>query len=63
MVFINKIDVVDEEMVEFCEIEVWMLLDEYGYLGFDIFVIYGLVLCVLNNEDEEIGKNFILKLV
>lgn len=63
MVFINKIDVVDEEMVEFCEIEVWMLLDEYGYLGFDIFVIYGFALCVLNNEDEEIGKNFILKLV
>lgn len=63
VVFINKIDAADEEMAELCEIEVRMLLDEYGYPGSDIPVIHGSALCALNNEDEEIGKNSILKLV
>ncbi|XP_048738001.1 elongation factor Tu, mitochondrial-like [Ostrea edulis] len=63
VVYINKVDAADEEMAELCEIEVQMLLDEYGYKGSEVPVIRGSALSALNGENEEIGKKSILKLV
>nr|XP_022329653.1 uncharacterized protein LOC111128361 [Crassostrea virginica] len=63
VVFLNKIDAADEEMAELCELEVRMLLDEYGYPGSAIPVISGSALCALKGENEKIGKQSILKLI
>ncbi|XP_061174358.1 elongation factor Tu-like [Saccostrea echinata] len=63
VVYINKVDAADEEMAELCEIEVRMLLDEYGYNGSEVPVVWGSALCALNGENDKLGKESILKLV
>ncbi|XP_053997690.1 elongation factor Tu, mitochondrial-like [Hylaeus anthracinus] len=63
VVFINKIDAADEEMVELVEMEVRELFTEMGYDGEKLPVVKGSALCALQGEKPEIGKNAILQLL
>lgn len=63
VVFINKIDQVDSEMVELVELEVRELLSEFGYDGDKTPVICGSALYALDNRNPEIGRKSIIALV
>lgn len=63
VVYINKADIVDDEMIELVEIEVRELLDKYGYESDKTPFITGSALCALNGENERLGRDSILKLV
>lgn len=63
VVFINKVDAADKEMVELVEMEVRELLTEMGYKGDTIPVIKGSALCALEGKDPEIGANAIMELL
>ena len=47
MVFINKADAVDSEMLELVELEMRDVLAEYGYDGENTPIIIGSALCAL----------------
>ena len=63
IVFINKADLVDSEMLELVELEIRDLLIEFGFNGNDLPVICGSALEALNGKDTEFGKSSILKLM
>ncbi|CAG9761095.1 unnamed protein product [Ceutorhynchus assimilis] len=63
VVFINKVDTADKEMVELVEMEIRELLTEMGFDGDSVPIICGSALCALEGKDPEIGKNAILKLL
>ncbi|EEB12385.1 elongation factor Tu, putative [Pediculus humanus corporis] len=63
VVFINKVDAADEEMVELVEVEIRELLTAMGFDGDKTPVIKGSALCALEGEKPEIGANSILKLL
>ncbi len=51
IVFINKVDIADEEMLELVELEVQDMLEDYGYE--DVPLVRGSALRALNGEDIE----------
>ena len=63
VVYINKSDLVDNELLELVELEVRDLLTEYGYDGSNTPVISGSALNAMQGENENIGKKSILDLV
>ncbi|XP_018561916.1 uncharacterized protein LOC108904031 [Anoplophora glabripennis] len=63
VVFINKVDAADKEMVELVEMEVRELLSEMGFDGDNIPIICGSALCALEGKNPEIGRDAILKLL
>ena len=64
VVFMNKVDQVDDpELLDLVELEMRELLSAYEFPGDDIPVIRGSGLAVLEDRDEEIGKNQILALM
>ncbi|KAK2584186.1 hypothetical protein KPH14_006614 [Odynerus spinipes] len=63
VVFINKVDAADKEMIELVEMEIRELLSEMGYNGEQIPVIKGSALCALEGKNPEIGANAILELL
>lgn len=63
IVFINKADKADEEMLELVELEMRDLLNDFGFDGDNLPVICGSALCALNETNPEIGEEAILKLV
>lgn len=63
IVFCNKVDVADKDMIELVEMEVRELLSKYGYPGDDTPIIKGSALKALEGDDSELGKGSILKLV
>ena len=63
VVYINKADVVDSEMLELVEMEVCDLLDEFGLDSENTPIVFGSALCALKGENDDIGKNSILKLI
>lgn len=63
VVFINKVDVADEEMVELVEMEIRELLSEMGYKGDEVPVIKGSALSAVEDKSPELGKDAILKLM
>jgi elongation factor Tu len=64
VVYLNKIDQVDdEELLELVEMEVRELLTSYEFPGDDIPIIAGSALAALEDRDEAIGKESILKLM
>jgi len=63
VVFINKCDTVDEEMIELVEMEVREELSMYGYDGDEVSVICGSALCELQNKSPELGRERILELI
>nr|WIM01384.1 elongation factor Tu [Limnephilus flavicornis] len=63
VVYINKVDAADEEMVELVEMEIRELFTEMGYDGDNIPVIKGSALCALEDKNPAIGSESIIKLL
>ena len=64
VVYLNKVDQVDdEELLELVVMEVRELLSKYEFPGDDIPIISGSALAALEDRDEAIGKESILKLM
>lgn len=64
VVYLNKVDTVDDpELLELVELEVRDLLTKYKFPGDDIPVISGSALKALNEEDDVIGSESIIKLM
>lgn len=63
VVFINKADQVDSEVLELVEIEIRELLCDFGFDGGNCPVICGSALQALNGESSEIGEPSIKKLL
>ncbi|XP_015605052.1 elongation factor Tu, mitochondrial [Cephus cinctus] len=63
VVYINKVDAADAEMVELVEMEIRELMTEMGYDGDNIKIVKGSALCALEGKNPEIGSNSILELL
>ncbi|HVZ08481.1 elongation factor Tu [Rhodopila sp.] len=63
VVFLNKMDIADPELVELVELEVRDLLSSYNFPGDDIPIIKGSAVCALEGKQPEIGHDAILELM
>ncbi|KAK4337413.1 hypothetical protein RND71_044143 [Anisodus tanguticus] len=63
VVYLNKADVADPEMVELAELELRELMTSIGYNGDEVKVIVGSALCALEDKFPELGKDSIVKLM
>lgn len=65
VVFVNKADEIggDQELFDLIEMEIRELLNEYGYDGDDIPIIFGSALCALQDTQPDIGLEKINQLV
>ena len=63
VVFINKVDAADAEMVDLVEMEVRELLTEFGYDGDNTPIVSGSALLALEGKDPEIGVNKVKELL
>ncbi|XP_054289549.1 elongation factor Tu, mitochondrial-like [Macrosteles quadrilineatus] len=63
VVFINKVDAADAEMVELVEMEIRELLTEMGYDGDNVPIVKGSALCALEGKNPEIGRDAVAKLL
>lgn len=63
VVFINKADAADSEMVELVEMELKDLLAEVGFDADKVPMVSGSALAALQGESPELGKEKILKLM
>lgn len=63
VVFINKVDAADAEMVELVEMEIRELMSEMGFDGDNTPVIKGSALSALEGKNPEIGEKAILELL
>ncbi len=61
VVFLNKVDIADPELLELVEMELRELLTEYGFPGDDIPIIKGSALLALNGDAE--GEKQIMELM
>jgi elongation factor Tu len=63
VVFLNKMDMADPDLVELVEMEVRELLSSYQFPGDDIPIIKGSALCALEDKQPEIGEQAVLALM
>ena len=63
VVFLNKMDLADPELVELVELEVRDLLSSYQFPGDDIPIVQGSAVCALEGKQPEIGEDAVLKLM
>jgi elongation factor Tu len=63
VVFLNKMDIADPELVELVELEVRDLLSSYQFPGDDIPIIKGSAVCALEDKQAEIGEQAVLELM
>ncbi|RNA32163.1 elongation factor mitochondrial-like [Brachionus plicatilis] len=63
VVYINKADLADNEMVDLVEMEIRELLGTYGYDSEQTPIICGSALAALEDKNEKLGKESILKLM
>lgn len=63
VVFINKVDAADAEMVELVEMEIRELMSEMGYDGDNAPIVKGSALCALEGKNPEIGADAIKALL
>ncbi|KAK3732535.1 hypothetical protein RRG08_030735 [Elysia crispata] len=63
VVFINKADAVDNEMIELVELEIREILTEYGFDGENVPVVFGSALQAMKGEKSELGEEKILELM
>ncbi len=63
VVFLNKMDLADAELVELVEMEVRELLSKYKFPGDETPIIKGSATCALEGKNDELGKNAIIKLM
>lgn len=63
IVYVNKSDLADKEVLELVELEIRDVLNHYGFNGDDVPVIKGSALCALEGTRPELGEQSILKLI
>lgn len=63
VVFINKVDAADQEMVDLVEMEIRELMSEMGYDGEKSPVVKGSALNALEGKNPEIGSDAIMQLL
>ena len=63
VVFLNKMDLADAELVELVEMEVRELLNKYKFPGDTIPIIKGSATCALEGKNPELGRDAILTLM
>ncbi|KCV68083.1 elongation factor Tu [Fonticula alba] len=63
VVFVNKVDQVDEETLEYVEMEIRELLGTFGFEADETPVIFGSALCALEEREDKIGNDAVLKLM
>jgi elongation factor Tu len=63
VVFLNKMDLADPDLVELVEMEVRELLSSYQFPGDDIPIIKGSAVAALEDKSPEIGEKAILELM
>jgi len=63
VVYLNKCDIADPELLELVEMELRELLNSYQYPGDDIPIIHGSAVCALNDTQPELGEQSIIKLM
>lgn len=63
VVFVNKADVADEEMIELVEMELREVLSEFGYDGESTPIIVGSALQALDGTNDDLGANKIRELL
>ncbi len=63
VVFLNKMDLADPDLVELVEMEVRELLSSYQFPGDDIPIIKGSAVCALQDKEPAIGRDAILELM
>lgn len=63
VVYINKADLVDIDVLELVEIEIRELLCDFGFDGDNTPIVYGSALLALKGDQSEYGEPSILKLL
>lgn len=63
VVFINKVDAADNEMVDLVEMEVRELMSEMGFEGDSLPVVKGSALYALEGKQPELGSQAVLQLL
>ncbi|CAH0551527.1 unnamed protein product [Brassicogethes aeneus] len=63
VVYVNKADLVDTEVLELVDLEIRELLEDFGFDGVNAPVIFGSALEALNGKDSEYGVKSIQKLM
>lgn len=63
VVFINKVDAADEEMVELVEMEIRELMSEMGYDGDNIPLVKGSALAAIDGKNPELGEKAVIELM
>jgi len=63
VVFLNKMDLADPDLVELVEMEVRELLSKYGFDGVNIPIIRGSAVAALEDKTPEIGEQAVLALM
>jgi elongation factor Tu len=63
VVFINKADLVDQEMLDLVELEIRELLCDFGFDGNGTPIIHGSALLAVNGDTSEFGEPSIRKLL
>src|SRR5246127_1114604 len=63
VVFLNKCDIADPDLLELVELEVRELLSSYQFPGDDIPIVRGSATCALEDKQPELGEQSILALM
>ncbi|CAH1974881.1 unnamed protein product [Acanthoscelides obtectus] len=63
VVYINKADLVDQEVLELVELEIRELLDDFGFDGSNSPVICGSAIKALKGESPDLGEKSVLQLL
>ncbi len=63
VVYMNKMDMADKDLVELVEMEIRDLLKAYKFPGDEIPIIKGSALCALEDKEPELGEQSVLKLM
>ena len=63
VVYINKVDLCEEDIVDVTQMEVMELIDKHGFNSSKVPIIKGSALSALNGKDPGIGSNSITKLL
>ena len=63
VVYLNKMDQADAELVELVEVEIREMLNEYGFPGDDTPIVKGSALAAIEDGDAALGKDSIMTLM
>lgn len=63
VIYINKCDCVDQEVIDLVELEARDLLHEFGFQDSNVHVVHGSALHALSDENATLGRNSVIKLL